>query len=125
MPDTPEPRLAGRELDAQCADEVLGIAVTWEHHSPQYYPPRPAGVSCWPDTERRMVPPYSSDLTACASLEASIARRGLQEAYVAALALLLTGNYIDCESVDLFLLVTASAESRCRAALAAVRGAKG
>lgn len=162
MPDTPEPRLEGREatspnlreLDCAVAEEVMG----WERitlyervldpaffggKSDRMY--REAGQSdylCRPGRIAedggqevmareqvgtlviggdRDLPRYSSDLAAASQVEASIARRGLQEAYIQQLEAIL-GDHTSIRYRWLFALVTAGPESRCRAALAAVRG---
>lgn len=152
MPDTPEPRLAGRELDAALAElmeprpEPVSARILRERERRfEWYSTYNANseLGWWKaeigtdhghapgddDKPAQWRPAYplewDEDAVPIREVEASIARRGLQEAYVAALALLVTGNYIDCESVELFLLVTAGPQQRCRAALAAVRGAKG
>lgn len=142
MPDTPEPRLAGRELDEAVAELIepkppavslrdLRPGVDWQYN--YSYATSPGGMweanvgfdvgddnalAEWFPVED-LIQTHSDDL------EAEIARRGLQAAYLNELAEVVNGTRYRLGPIELFALVTAGPEARARAALRAVRGWKG
>lgn len=66
-----------------------------------------------------------NDPAATRAMEDEIERRGLQWKYLDQLNLIVLGNYSFSSSADRWAIIRATGEQRCRAALAAVRGAKG
>ena len=102
--------LEGRELDAAVAEKVFGKPSSY-YDCPHF------------DKNRRMLsfcscpdlPRYSRDIAAAMQVEDRIEELGLEETYINRLIRLLgiSAPYLD----QLFILVHASPEDRCRAAL--------
>jgi hypothetical protein len=108
-----------RELDAEVA-ELMGWTQVVVTPFDNVYGNRSA-------TDRAQVPAYSTSLDACAAVEAEIARRGLTPEYVWALNGLLgvVPDYEWPSADDWWIVVTADAATRCRAAVLACRGDEG
>lgn len=109
--DVPE----GPALDVLVANAVM----EWE------YIPFDGGGGAWDagtGPSIKDLPRFSdSDSTAVRAVEAEIERRGLQETYVEALIIVVGGGDWRESDSAFWLLITATAEQRCRAALGAVR----
>lgn len=112
--------LSGRQLDAAVAVEVFahdvkegGGRATWRY--------RPKGWRWW-----QMLPYYSTSLDDASGVEAEIETRGLWEFYIHYLIIQVkVDGFKPCyDEMDLWQICRATPEQICRAALAAVRGAK-
>jgi hypothetical protein len=119
--------LSGRELDAAVAERVMG----YRNHNPELINLTPTHMA-WhtaisPTTgNREIVPCYSSSIEAAMQVEDRIAELGLQNDYVAHIWSVVgaTRNGVNFWTADNFkafwLCIHATAEQRCRAALAAI-----
>lgn len=108
---------AGRELDALVAERVMGWTRRARGHSMLMVDvwdgpvDGPVGIAAW------RIPAYSTDIAAARLVEDEIERRGLSSEYTGALAVRIRG--------DLWDLLRATPEQRCRAALVVVRTVRG
>ena len=104
-----------RELDAKIA-ELMGLPVKYHTNNPNnerfYYLDVPDHNGMCPD-----LPHYSRDISAAYQMEERIKELGLEEKYINRLIRLLgiSAPYLD----QLFILVHATPEDRCRAAVLA------
>jgi hypothetical protein len=119
---------SGRELDAEVAERVFGMVwcrlnrrdksaiLRLAKDAPNYYPAQ--------DSDERLIESadnYSSDLNKAARVEDRIRELGRAEAYVWQLIKAHEGTMRFPNTVEhLYPLVFATAEQRCRAALAAI-----
>lgn len=112
MTATTEP-LSGRALDAQVAERVLGHEVVWRNEVPW----KATREGRWASST--ILPFYSGSLDDAHQVEERIAELGLCSEYGRAVASQFPSG------ASSFDLLHASPLQRCRAALAAVEGAKG
>ena len=103
-------------LDDEVYSEVLGLRLTpW---GPMKFTP---ALLFMPAMSARTCRSYSTDIAAAWDMEEEIQRRGLYAEYGEAMSILLDSPFVTASYYD---FLHASPELRCRAALAAVRGAK-
>lgn len=116
--------LSGRSLDAAVAEKVMQRKVSWSAAIYGDWMDRSSG------RDDVHVARYSSSVEAAMQVEDRIAERGLQNDYIAHLWSVVgaTRNGINFWTADNFkafwLCVHATAEQRCRAALAAIESSK-
>jgi hypothetical protein len=109
-----------RERDALVGERAFAYTVDWEFDAPC------VKALCDQYDEWGILPHYTADLTAARLVEDEIERRGLQSVYAVHLMTLLCGGWANNEGLyileedDLWTLLRATPEQRCRAALRAM-----